>query len=189
MNAKIPGPKRAKRKADRSAPAPIGRIIRGIATEAFGVMFRSRLEATWAHCFSGLGIQWAYEPEDLEYYLPDFNLKFERKPLLIEVKPLNEDIELAKSKIETSGWLEDAAIVISAESRFIGEIYEKDLGWDRAVLTFCLKCKKPTIVSEGGNWSCRNCPEGGSRDLWWAFDGAAQWAEAKNATQWRPSNK
>jgi hypothetical protein len=157
---------------------------RGIQTPYAGRVFRSMLEARFAAFFDGLKWKWEYEPAELDWYIPDFDLLFTRRPLLVEIKPLVEDIALAKEKLYRSGWTGDAAILISGETKFIGEIYEADAGWDRAVLTFCKACNSATIVSEGGRWSCRNC-NGGNRDLWWAYDGAAQWHEAANITQWK----
>jgi hypothetical protein len=159
---------------------------RGIRTLFRGVQFRSRHEACFAAFFDELKWKWSYEPVDLAGYIPDFDLLFKRTPLLVEIKPLDEDIEAAKAKLLRSGWEGDAAILVSGETKFVGELFEAVLGWDRAVLTFCLACQTPTIVSEGGRWACRNCP-GGNRDLWWAWDGAEQWHAAQNATQWRPT--
>lgn len=71
----------------------------GIPTEYAGITFRSRHEAAWVRLFSKLGYRWAYEPCDLDGYLPDFDLLFGKRPLLIEIKPKQEDFELAKSKL------------------------------------------------------------------------------------------
>jgi hypothetical protein len=59
-----------------------------IATKLNGIHFRSRLEARWASIFTSLGWRWEYEPIDLNSYVPDFILLFERGPILVEVKPL-----------------------------------------------------------------------------------------------------
>ena len=53
--------------------------IRSIPTKYKGVIFRSRLEATWASYFDFIGAAWAYEPEAYTFgrsasYLPDFYL-------------------------------------------------------------------------------------------------------------------
>jgi len=157
---------------------------RGIATTYGGITYRSLLEARFAALFDGLKWTHNYEPAELDWYIPDFDLVFTKRPLLVEIKPLNEDIALAKEKIYRSGWTGDIAILISAETKFIGDIYESGIGWDRAVLTFCKACNSATIVSEGGRWSCRNC-NGSNRDLWWAYDAASEWHEAQNATQWK----
>jgi hypothetical protein len=51
-----------------------------------GVVFRSRLEATWAAFFDIEGLPWAYEPIDLDGWVPDFALWLKR-PIYVEVKP------------------------------------------------------------------------------------------------------
>jgi hypothetical protein len=37
-----------------------------------GVMFRSKLEATWARFFDAIGVEWEYEPTRLPGWIPDF---------------------------------------------------------------------------------------------------------------------
>lgn len=157
---------------------------RGVPTSYGNVRFRSRHEAAFACLYDKLGWKWAYEPADLPGYLPDFEIKFARKPIFVEIKPAHEDIAVAKSKLEAANWDQDFAILIDAETKFVGQFYEPESGWDRAVLCHCMKCSKPTIVSESGRWACRNC-DGGNRDLWWAYDAAAEWRAAKNLVQWR----
>lgn len=60
--------------------------IEAIPTEYAGVMFRSKLEATWARFFDVIGLEWEYEPRHLEGWLPDFLIG---GWYLAEVKPLN----------------------------------------------------------------------------------------------------
>lgn len=156
----------------------------GIATDYSGIKFRSRVEATWAVFFDEIALPWAYEPVDLYGYIPDFDLKFRRKPLLIEVKGGNEDIQAAMVKFERSGWPGDAAIVTTADEAIIGVMYDPDTGWDRAMMGWCLACKRPTIVSESGRWDCRNCGAD-SRQLWWAWGPQRRWHAAQIKTQWR----
>lgn len=169
-----------------SAAEPIGATIRrvGIPTLFAGVRFRSRQEAKWASFLTALKLRWDYEPCDLDGYIPDFDVRFGKQPLLLEVKAANEDIALAKSKIEVSGWSGDIVIVVSAETSVIGEIYEADTGWDRAIMGWCVACKAPTICSEAGRWGCRNCGAG-SREIWWGWSPRSAWVAACNETQWR----
>jgi hypothetical protein len=161
-------------------------VSRGIPTTYAGITFRSRHEATWAHLFDQLGLRWEYEPCDLDGYIPDFDVLFGARPLLIEVKPHRDEIEEAKAKILRAGWTGDIAIVVNGETPRIGEFHEDGVGWDAAILTFCLACKKATIVSEGGRWRCRNCLAD-SRELWWAYTAQEEWRMAKEFTQWRPA--
>lgn len=63
--------------------------IKAIPTEYNGVMFRSRLEATWAAFFDILKWDWEYEPFDLEGWSPDFLLKGAGGArIFCEVKPV-----------------------------------------------------------------------------------------------------
>jgi len=90
-----------------------------IPTDYAGVRFRSRLEARWAALFDALDWPWAYEPLDLEGYVPDFVLPLEvggrPAPLLVEVKPALYYRELeeheAHAKIARSGWEGDWLVV------------------------------------------------------------------------------
>ncbi len=147
-------------------------------------MYRSRQEAKWARLFFAVKLRYDYEPDELGGWIPDFDVLFGKKPLLLEVKALDEDIALAKSKIDLSRWEGDVAIVVAAATPIIGEIYEPETGWDRALMTFCLACQRPTIISEAGRWGCRNCGAG-SRDLHFAWSPRREWADACNETQWR----
>lgn len=58
-------------------------------TEYNGIVFRSRLEATWACFFDQMGWQWDYEPIDLEGWVPDFMLTGkDGTEILVEIKPI-----------------------------------------------------------------------------------------------------
>lgn len=64
--------------------------IKPIPTRAFGILFRSRLEARWATYFRELGIEYFYEYEGFDFgggllYLPDFWLP--QVSMWAEVKP------------------------------------------------------------------------------------------------------
>lgn len=63
--------------------------IKPIKTKYAGVIFRSRLEATWAAFFDLMGWKWDYEPIDLDGWSPDFLLRGDyREEILVEVKPI-----------------------------------------------------------------------------------------------------
>lgn len=89
-------------------------IIPAIPTKVLGVQFRSRLEAKWALFFDKVGWPWAYEPFDLNGYIPDFILG---KDLLVEIKPvLNDGTVLAAfEKIRLSGWTGESVVLGSME--------------------------------------------------------------------------
>jgi hypothetical protein len=61
--------------------------IAAIPTRYNGVNFRSRLEARWAAFFDLCGRRWAYEPFDIEGYIPDFMLYGKVRNALVEIKP------------------------------------------------------------------------------------------------------
>lgn len=54
-------------------------------TEYRGIMFRSKLEATWARFFDVIGVDWEYEPAQLPGWVPDFLVA---GWWLAEVKPI-----------------------------------------------------------------------------------------------------
>lgn len=61
--------------------------ITAIPTTYRGIEFRSRLEAKWAIMFDLLDWEWEYEPIDLDGYIPDFHINFDRQNFFIEIKP------------------------------------------------------------------------------------------------------
>lgn len=62
--------------------------IKAIPTKYKDTMFRSRLEAQWAAFFDLAGIDWEYEPCDLEGWCPDFALTLAGATVYAEVKPV-----------------------------------------------------------------------------------------------------
>jgi hypothetical protein len=86
--------------------------IAAIPTFYDGRMYRSRLEARWAAFFGAVGWPFEYEPLELEGYIPDFVLLFD-KPVLVEVKPalVITDLEQYAAKIERTSWDGEALIV------------------------------------------------------------------------------
>lgn len=177
----------------------------GVPTSYRGVMFRSRLEARWACFFDLVKWRWAYEPFDLNGYIPDFLLHFPRAPMLVEVKPLltAEYLEPAKRKIDKSEWNDEVLILGSSfvhedydmpSIGIIGEIWPEELkpdrercwGWSQECR--CLKCKCLSTHSRDGSFRCRcnGCYDGDG------FLGSSvgmvadAWLEAGNTVQWRP---
>jgi len=65
-------------------PTPTTSPPKPIETEAFGRLFRSRLEARCAVFLEAMGLRWEYEPEGFELpsgrYLPDFKVYKEGCP-------------------------------------------------------------------------------------------------------------
>jgi hypothetical protein len=157
----------------------------GIPTLYKGVLMRSRHEAAWARTFDALSLRWDYEPTDLAGYLPDFDLLFGKRPLLVEIKPAQEAFDQAKSKIECSGWDGDIAILVSGEEKTIGIMFDGDV-WDECAFAKCLECKCTNLAQVNGDWRCRSCDADGGQ-MWFAYDIREQWVAAKNEMQWRPA--
>jgi hypothetical protein len=186
--------------AHKLAPAGIPTIYRGI-------WFRSRLEAKWAAFFDNLGWRWDYEPFDLNGYIPDFVLDFPHRPMLVEVKPAMyvKDYCAPTSKVQRSGWADDALIVgarifddpacvsepaigwLSQRER-IEECREWD--WGFGILFWCLHCRRLSIRHDHGHWECRinGCYDHGHHIgvLEKHEDIEGRWAQACNTVQWRP---
>ena len=140
---------------------------RGIPTIYKGLLFRSRLEAQWAHFFDQLQWPWQYEPIDLDGYIPDFVLPFDAGPLLVEVKPefYLADLEQHTAKVEESGW-EHEALVVGTEIMdhayywgpvlgLLGERDEDNWDWGAGIIFMCNKCLMPSIYHGEGHWRCR----------------------------------
>lgn len=69
-------------------------------TKYNGVLFRSRLEATWAAFFDLCGIKWVYEPFDLPGWSPDFLIA---ETIVVEVKPFTKpDSEIADKMLNAA---------------------------------------------------------------------------------------
>jgi len=75
--------------------------IAAIPTKYADVQFRSRLEAKYAAFFTSLGWNWAYEPFDLDGWIPDFIIHGKDENMLVEVKPFTSDLDAFVTKINT----------------------------------------------------------------------------------------
>lgn len=176
------------------------KVFHGIPTMYRNTRFRSRLEARWARMLDSLGWGWQYEPIDLDGYIPDFIVRFDNGPLLIEVKPelAFDDLAQHRSKIEDSGWEHEALIVggclfeTEHVHPVIGSIGERIVGpdgelgwlWDSARLFRCTNCGQSSVLSEGGSWHCRVC--GADSDhVGGSVEAASEWVDAGNRVQWR----
>lgn len=158
-------------------------------------IFRSRLEAKWAAFFDLLDWPYAYEPFDLENYIPDFILKF-YKPILVEVKPeiLLKDLWKHSAKIIKSGWDKEILIVgadlfksknYNSEYKSIGIIGERldsnEYIFNDAVLMFCKHCKRPSIIQSD---LCQHCRYKDYIPL--EKDVFVMWDLAYEKTKWNP---
>ena len=66
--------------------------LKAIPTTYRGIRFRSRLEARWGAFFDSMGWAWAYEPVDLDGWIPDFEVHGR----YAEVKPARSLEDLAE---------------------------------------------------------------------------------------------
>jgi hypothetical protein len=180
----------------------VRRKIRGIPTMYRGILMRSRNEARWAAFFDILGWPWAYEPFDLDGYIPDFALRFDAGDLLVEVKSsgTTDDPEIteARAKIDRSGWDGEIMVVGAipfdlddrAPQPLLGLMRSKDRGvwiWDEARAFWCLSCGRSSILNAAGSWHCRRCGDGeGNAHVGTIERLDEHWAEACNRVQWRP---
>lgn len=172
----------------------------GIATVYNGIRFRSRLEATWAAFFDRLGWSWEYEPVDLNGYIPDFVLPW-NKPLLIEVKPefYYDDLIRHGEKIYASGWNHESVVVgvspfVYMDSLCLGALFggDEDVDpdgpgeyQDGAAFSECIHCKKITVCSYSQSYHCRICGVNeGCGPAHVDKKVMREFAIAKNLTQW-----
>ena len=161
-----------------------------------GVMMRSRLEARWAATFDALQWPWVYEPQDLEWYVPDFALTFEHAPIAVEIKPELALVDLRQyaQRIVSAGWnaellvlgariFDDNIIGIHGE---IGNGPGVELGAAKAFR--CISCGRSSLLNDDGGWRCRvsGC-YGGNAHVGHLEPGEleAVWAAAGNRVQWK----
>jgi len=105
--------------------------INAIPTTYAGILFRSRLEATWAAFFDQLGWQWQYEPVDYPGWIPDFGIRSDYHGLiLVEVKPVADFDEEVAKKIDDA--CQDREVLLLGIGPFYGAACSGPfLGWLR----------------------------------------------------------
>ncbi len=160
--------------------------IKSIPTTYKGILFRSKLEASWAKFFDSIDMNWTSEPEGYEFpdgtrYLPDFWLPDCKT--FFEVKgPLNEK-DMIKMRKLAEGSVNQGIMVAIGGSLIpdaLGLIYpipykcgnewemEDSQGIicdrDYVDIAICGRCKKPYIIWLHQDWSCRNCYYGGGNN-------------------------
>lgn len=153
--------------------------IKSIPTTYKGILFRSKLEASWARFFDSIGMNWISEIEGYEFsdglrYLPDFWLPDCKT--FFEVKgPLNEKDMLKMRKLAEG--LVDRGVMVAIGGGSIpdslGLVYPIPFEWsdewgsedgqgiicgrDHVDIAICNKCKRPYIIWKNQGWRCRNC--------------------------------
>jgi hypothetical protein len=162
----------------------------GIPTIYNGRRYRSRLEAMYAAFFDRIEWPAFYEPVDLPGYCPDWIVDFQAGKLLIEVKGLDEELELAQMKIDRADWAGEAIVCPGKLSNgIIGAFRESDgpgWFWGTAELFFCISCGSVSVRCGEGSWRCRVCGIGGGNAHVGSYDPSEDWTWAANRVQWRP---
>ena len=186
-------------------------VQHAIETVYRGYEFRSRLEAKWAAFFDLCDWTWAYEPVDLNGWIPDFALG--EHPVYVEVKPFFENAEWDDQLRDIERAKPDHAVVClgadatwwsktDLESPQIGWIIESldDLNYVEA-LHFG--------ISEGNGKLGLYPPDGTWQNAIWKFSGehthkqsrvelskdevefllVRAWARACNISKWIPLRK
>lgn len=138
--------------------------ITAIPTSYKGIIFRSKLEASWARFFDNITMRWTYEVEGYEFadgtrYLPDFWLPdcktfFEVKGVFDE-KSWNKIRQLsnAASPKEILVAIGESDVPFSLGLISGSTIYR----FSDTDIAVCSKCLKPYILCLGEEWTCRNC--------------------------------
>ena len=179
--------------------------IPAIPTMYGGVQFRSRLEARWASLFDLVRWPWEFESLDLDFYIPDFVLRFPRGLVMAEVKPASTATELLAfaPKVTGAGWpgevlmlgaslflpTTEAVPSIGLYSQFEDSPDGPALGaFDHALMHRCRGCKAVSFHHASGDWRCAiaGCSDGNTLvDLLEPYELRALWNEAGARVQWR----
>lgn len=107
------------------------RMYRGHPTRFNGVLYRSRLEASWAAFFTQVGWRFQYEPLDLNKWSPDF-LLLGARPMLVEVKSICEfDADVAHRMANAALWRDEELLLLGTAPRELadGPLDATRLGW------------------------------------------------------------
>ena len=140
-----------------------------------GFMFRSRLEATWAAFFDLAALPWAYEPVDLEGWVPDFALWLDR-PVYVEVKP---------APLHTYDFFQRIALL---DSKYVG--FGKARAHASDVDVLLLGTRPNDDADYFGIGSLLDPPKGNGwftlHERLTVHDAKRKWGAALAATQWVP---
>lgn len=186
-----------------------GKTMHAIPTKYKGIQFRSRLEATWAAFFDLCGWQWEYEPCDFAGWIPDFILWPLTNPTYVEVKPVFRSADIIVEK----AWLAADRLMLLGtaphkiprnDGLFVGWDFHEadDPPWDPVLLLptpsppklralFPAAGDVAMCVPHFGWWIIQSQLSEVQKEEWRKIRksaedlGAALWAEAKNAAQWR----
>lgn len=143
--------------------------IKAIPTTYNNVQFRSRLEARWAAFFDLAGIEWDYEPFDLDGWAPDFLLRTAVGHVLVEVKPVDTHTHKLSEGIFDKAfnyWAKYQVLLLG-----LGPIEKRDL--------LGIILDPPDDVTH--QWT-------EVQDALMVENSDALWREAGNIVQWKPNN-
>jgi hypothetical protein len=191
-------------------------MIKAIETSWNGLVYRSRLEATWAVFLNGWNLQCEYEPFDGDRYLPDFAL-LGRNPLLVEIKPILTTWEADKHKLKVRDGTRsldydvlilgatpflkqeetDEFVSVVSHDRQIAEpaglVLQPHSGWSDedwfpAYWVWCADCNGIALHTPDASWSAYPC---GHHDKHYRHILSPElvlpvWREAKNVVRWMP---
>jgi len=185
-----------------------------IRTKYRGIEYRSRLEATWAAFFYGVGISAEYEAIDLPGWIPDFVIPKKGelggyKELIVEVRPtaggIPDDIAFSRAMkaINDAGldtgtgedWEIDYQPVLFLGYSLPGDgaigylHYPTDIG-DGLALAYLSVSNTGYGIAHTNGGSCADIINGTQR---WADAGEDEvstfFKYAKNETQWNPGSR
>ena len=116
--------------------------IKPIPTRYRGTLFDSRTEARWAAFLDKLGVDWSYQPFDLNGWFPDFLLTFPavqysngngetalttKREFLVEVKPITEFHQPTAERMRTAH--QEATILLGREPAANEDGDHLRIGW------------------------------------------------------------
>lgn len=164
-------------------------------TDYRGLLFDSKLEATWAAFFDACGWQWEYHPAAYEFpdWEPDFMLAGHYRPILVEVAPVSAYPQETGTRISAHAhplgieclilgdlmqYVTEADIDASLLGWFAGHPHTLAApweGWDECLFhsddDAAVKLGNPDFSEYWGSWAQRMC---GAYD----GDGLCRWSTA-----------
>jgi len=136
-------------------------------TKYNGVLFRSRLEATYAEWLDDIGLVWAYEPEGYKLsgglaYLPDFWLPDQKAWLECKGVMLpDDDAKIVSLAVESKCDVFVGSLIRGGDMRIGAVDMYNDFGHEVVYTTMiaakCGKCERVWLMQEWGSWACRCC--------------------------------
>jgi hypothetical protein len=155
-----------------------------------GLMFRSRAEATWAHFFEALSLDWSYEPVtfDEPAYLPDFAVEVGAHTVYVEIKGGTTNLSELSRHLPKMRGLGDRPYFIACARCFVqGDRYivGVDRGKKEVAMCTCSGCETTSFTVGGACAACGStaCAPSDPVKL------LELWSTCQNTTQWQPAPK